>query len=507
MDFSEIYSALDSVVSLHSENKSMLYFGEGPKTSIDECRRVLFLLKEHRDYTIFKKSIALAFHPLFPAIKNHIDQIKNNYKNNEEKLLYLIIKKLIPGKLFPLNFKVLSQMSLCSAPVEVNSQRFQPAPITAFIDGYYDFVIPIGGNVIRIPLIPRDGATPVTLPPSIRFLGSDKERRNAQEFIVNKAARMGRLYQLHAFASVLNHSDPRLGPLSEFKDAVTSFDLSFATALCALAYDDRSKQYILNLVNVLGCYGILDHFIRTIVTSSRLAVASAESDDIPEYTALVNMFTCSSFDWIDEINHNLDITIKELIKILCVEKLHELPALSKYAIRCALVVACYQDVSGDTAIATFMEVVVRPFVRKMYLEAPYLDEKEKMLKHSDEVLLSSNLVKKAIVEILGMDIEIGLSPAEVDSDIGFLYDFAISRVDELVRLIILLNSSENENNPIFQTVIFAYKTSLDNDVEHDRSDDEGQIDEQEINDFNLQHIENNIDSIHDSEEYNDYYSD
>ena len=52
-----------------------------------------------------------------------------------------------------------------------------------------------------------------------------------------------------------------------------------------------------------------------------------------------------------------------------------------------------------------------------------------------------------------------------------------------------------------------YKTSLDNDVEHDRSDDEGQIDEQEINDFNLQHIENNIDSIHDSEEYNDYYSD
>ena len=156
---------------------------------------------------------------------------------------------------------------------------------------------------------------------------------------------------------------------------------------------------------------------------------------------------------------------------------------------------------------TFMEVVVRPFVRKMYLEAHYLDEKEKMLKHSDEVLLSSNLVKKAIVEILGMDIEIGLSPAEVDSDIGFLYDFAISRVDELVRLIILLNSSENENNPIFQTVIFAYKTSLDNDVEHDRSDDEGQIDEQEINDFNLQHIENNIDSIHDSEEYNDYYSD
>ena len=253
MEFSEIIDTFGKVAAFHSGNKDMLYFGEGSKEGIEACKRALFLLKQSADFTVFKKQTAVAYHKIFPIIKNHFDQIRQNYLNNEEKLLFVLLKKLVPGKLNPLKFKVLSQMSLCSAPVQLNSSLFKPAPITGFVDGYYNFVIPVGGSIIRIPLIPKDGVTPVALPPSIRFVGSDKEKKNAQDFIVNRAPKIGRIYQFNAFVSTLNRSDPRLGPVNEFKDALTSFDLSFATALAALSYDNLSKRYLNNMIKFFFC--------------------------------------------------------------------------------------------------------------------------------------------------------------------------------------------------------------------------------------------------------------
>ena len=465
MEFSEIIDTFGKVAAFHSGNKDMLYFGEGSKEGIEACKRALFLLKQSADFTVFKKQTAVAYHKIFPIIKNHLDQIRQNYLNNEEKLLFVLLKKLVPGKLNPLKFKVLSQMSLCSAPVQLNSSLFKPAPITGFVDGYYNFVIPVGGSIIRIPLIPKDGVTPVALPPSIRFVGSDKEKKNAQDFIVNRAPKIGRIYQFNAFVSALNRSDPRLGPVNEFKDALTSFDLSFATALAALSYDNLSKRYLNNMINVLGCNEMLDHFIRTLATCSRLIVSSTEPDDCVQFAALANIFSCSSFLWSDDINQSFDITLEDLLELLCVRKLRHLPPLSLYVLRAALVIACYQDAGGDTAIAMFMELVIRPFVKKYYLEAAYLDAKEKILRKDDEVRQSSELIKRSIITVLGMNISIDLCPSKVDKQMEDLYDFALSRVGDIVNLVMILNSKTKENNPVLQTLVFAYKTSLDNDVD------------------------------------------
>lgn len=455
---------MDAAIACHNETDDMLYLGKGDKQAVETCKRVLFLLKQYRDKTDWKKPNAIAYQPLFDVIKNHYKIIRGKYPNFEEKLIYVFLRKLIPGKIAPLNFPVLSQLSLCSVPVEVVNSKFKPAPITAYIDGYYNFVIPIGGNVVRIPLIPEDGTTPITLPPSIRFLGTDEERKNAQDFIVTQAPKIGRLYQFHSFISVLSNSDPRMGPMAAFKDAIKSFDLSFATAIAALAYDDNSKKLIPRLINILGCSTLLDHFLRVLVTNSRLVVSSTIPEDNTEFTALVNLFVSPSFDWADDLTTS-DMTLTELIQKLCEEKLTLLPDLSKYILRAALVIACYQDISGDVAIAMFLELLVRPFVRKIYLDADYLTEKENMLKHLPESDENAEIIKRAIVSILGMDIQIKLSPSQVKNDVQKLYDFSVSQVDNLVRLVIALNGRPKEQNPVMQAMLFGYKLFLDNDVD------------------------------------------
>ncbi|EAY00030.1 hypothetical protein TVAG_029340 [Trichomonas vaginalis G3] len=470
MSFPELMTAMDAAIAAHNETGDMLYLGKGNKQGIETCKRVLFLLKQYRDKSEWKKPSAIAYQPLFDKIKNHCKIIRGKYPNNEEKLIYVFLRKLIPGKIAPLNFPILSQLSLCSVPVEIVNSKFKPAPITAYIDGYYNFVIPIGGNVVRIPLIPKEGTTPVTLPPSIRFLGSEEEKKNAQKFVVAQAPKIGRLYQLHSFISVLSNSDPRLGPMAGFKDAVASFDLSFATAICALAYDDKSKQLIPRLVNVLGCSTLLDHFLRVLITNSRLVVSSTIPEDNTEFTALVNLFVSPSFDWADDITAINEISLGELIQKLCEEKLTVLPDLSKYVLRAALVISCYADKSGDLALAMFMELVVRPFAKKVYLDSDYITEKENILKHAPESDEIAEIIKRAIVSVLGMDIQIKMSPTAVKRDVQKLYDFTVSHVDPFVRLVISLNGRPKEKNPVMQSMLFGYKLYLDNEVD-DEDDD------------------------------------
>jgi hypothetical protein len=462
MTFADLNKQLQIAVTCHNNCKEMLYFGKGPSESVTECKKVFLLMKQNADKSDYKKSGAIAAQKLFTVVKNHIDQIRQNYPNNESKLLYTFLRKLIPGKIAPLNFPVLSQLSLCSVVVQINSEKYNQKSITAYVDGYYDFVIPVGGNVIRIPLIPKDGETPITLPPSIRFLGTEKERKKAQDFIVARAPKIGRNYQFHSFISLISHSDPRLGPFAAFKDAVTSFDLSFATTIADLAYEENSKAIIPRLVNVLGCSKMLDHFIRVLATNSRFVVSAIAPDDNPEFSALINMFVAPPFDWADELK---DMTFDELIQTLCYDKLRLLPDISKYVLRAAIVIACYQDPRGDVAIAMFMELYVKPFARKLFLESNYQQEKDALLKHQPINGANAEALQKAIVTLLGMDIEITLQPSAVENDISNLYNFCLENVDKFVRLIIILNARPKEQNPVLQAMLFAYKLTIDNDVE------------------------------------------
>ena len=473
MSLADLNRQLQVAVDCHNDCRQMLYFGKGPAEAVTECKKALLLIKQNRDNSDYKKSGAIASQKLFTTIKHHIDQIRQNYPNNESKLLYVFLRKLIPGKIAPLNFPVLSQLSLSCVVVQLTSEKYKPEPITAYIDGYYHFVIPVGGNVIRIPLIPDDPETPITLPPSIRFLGSEQEKKNAQDFLVNRAAKTGRQYQFHSFISLISHADPRLGPYAAFKDTLTSFDLSFATAISAIAYEDNAKSVLPRLVNVLGCSKVLDHFIRVLTTNSRIVVSATTPDDNPEFTALVNLFVSPPFEWADELNSDNITGLDELIQILCYDKLRLLPDISKYILRAAIVIACYQDPRGDVAIAMLMELYIKPFARKLLLDQEYQIEKDTLLKHlQPETTPNTDALQKAIIDILGMNIEITLQPSKVDEDVRAIYKFALASVDKLVPLVILLNARPKEQNPVLQAMLFAYHLTLDNDVDNTQDEDD-----------------------------------
>lgn len=461
MNLDELLSAFEEVVKYHNESSDMFYFGKGSSEGVAACERALKIVKTLRDRVDISKTTAVPNQPLYRVIKTHIDQIRQNYPNNDKKLVYIFLRKLIPGKISPLSFSVLSSLSLCSVIVQVNNEKFAPETITAYIDGYYNFVVPVGGNIIRIPLINPNGKTPVSLPPSIRFLGKGEDKRIIQEQIIGKAATHGRYVQLHSFISILSRSNPKLGPHIAFRDALCSFDLSFPTALAALASGENAKHLITYLANVLGCHGVIDHFIRVLATASRVVVTANTTEDSIEFTTLANMFLSSSFDWIDDLTAHQDINFDDLLRILCFDKLKDLPNLSLYVLRCALVIACYHDARGDAAVAMFMEVYIRAFARKFYLENQYMEEKELMLRHSPDVQENAEIIQHAIVEVLGLDIGVKFTPKRIQRQLHDLYNFVVTNADQFVRLVICMNSRPKDVNPVLQSMIFAYNISQD----------------------------------------------
>ena len=109
-------------------------------------------------------------------------------------------------------------------------------------------------------------------------------------------------------------------------------------------------------------------------------------------------------------------------------------------------------------------------MRRQFLEHEYYQAKEAMLRHLPEAAENADLVKRAIVDVLGMDIEMAFSPAAAESDVEQLYTFAVANADPLVRLIIAMNSRPKETNPVLQSMLFSYQISQDLDV--DEADDD-----------------------------------
>ena len=356
-------------------------------------------------------------------------------------------------------------MSLSCVHLKLFSEESGSQPISAHIDGYYDLVIPIGGNIIRIPLISEDNKTPISLPPSIRFLGDEHQKKNFQEFIINKAPKNGRLYQLHSFISFLNRSDPRQGLRVAFCDSLTSIDLSFSTSICSLVYKDLDKPIIQSLINILGCYNIFDHFLRVLSSLSRLVVISQIPEENIQFVSLLNIFLSNSIEWIDEIKFKNKISLNDLLHFICYEKLNDFSDLSLYCLKSALVITSYHDPSGDATIAMFLELTIRPFIRKLYLENEYYQLKESLIKGDPEFEEIRQLIQDSILNILGADIIMKFSPSKIIEDLDNVYNFVLKNIDRFVKSVIYLNSLPKEKNPLIQTILFVYQICQDRDIE------------------------------------------
>jgi hypothetical protein len=125
-----------------------------------------------------------------------------------------------------------------------------------------------------------------------------------------------------------------------------------------------------------------------------------------------------------------------------------------YILRAVLVIAAYQDFTGDTAIVIFLEFVVRPFV----LDYPddYLAFKNALLTKSPDVASALIQVREAIGDILKKTIAVNYSERRIEEQLFEIHNFVNQNLDQFVRLVIILNERKHTEHPVVKMMAFTY---------------------------------------------------
>ncbi|OHT16964.1 hypothetical protein TRFO_41431 [Tritrichomonas foetus] len=449
----ELQQTFDALFQNHLDHPSMYFLGEGDSGVCALCKKSLKLLKQFQIKDFYKQTTALPYYPILRIVQNFIIQIEQYYHEHETELILLFLFQLLPSNPLPLRQDVLKSLEFCSAMICLYNDKLQQRPITAHIDGYYDFVAPIAENEMRIHLITPDGKQ-AALPPSITFFVEDKKNISPQEFIFHDAPQIGSSTQFHAFMATIAQTNPLNDLMYMFEHAICSDDLSFATALCVVDPRPESLPNISKLLNVLTVNGYLDHFLRSLACSVRKVVIGQPPPNHIELTALINIFVVSSLEW---SNNVLPSDIKGLIRTICrgLEKNKFVPQLCLYIAKTMLTIAAYEDPCGDAAIAMFMEIIVFPFAKKFSLENEFLPTKTELMSktHNDPEL--RDIIEDTIIHILGREIAAPYFPSAVKRVLPVLYKFALKNVDLFVQILLVLNARPVFEHPPVQTMIFS----------------------------------------------------
>ena len=455
---------LNDVVKLHNDEPAKYYFEEGNKDGVLLARAVLAffrLLTRTSSDEFYQDERSVPIHPLFERIKIHISQIVRFYVNHESELIQKFIDKLVPSNPNPLRFIVLSSMSLFTARVYLHPKSMQPNPVQAYVDGFFNLVIDLTDNVVRIPLIPKkyqegQSLTSATLPPSLRFKGfNESDEKVIREFIFDEAPKNGRKMQFHAFLSVINAAKPVMSYVDSLRAALTSIDLSFAISLCVLCTNPDDFTIIPSLLNVFMCDKRFDFFIRALSVAGLRYVQSASVIECLELVSLANIFISTSFKLTQKVSHKGGIP--QIISTIC-DGLNQrkFPDLVMYILKASLIVAAYSDKSGSDTIAMLLEITIRPFAAIFSLTEQYEKLKLQIIQKDEKTANLRGIVEQCIIGILHNDISIQYKPGDVQIGVQDIHDFIFSRLDEFINLVIYLNDRQRSNHPTVQMIRFAY---------------------------------------------------
>lgn len=468
-DLNQLKDIFKEIFNKHRDLKKMSYLKEGDPQVIELCNKSLKLLKKFRLNNFYKESTALPFSKILREVQAFLNQILPYYIGHEIELKTIFVWKLLPSELLPLRQDVLKSFEFCSAMINLYPSNLQQRPITARIDGYYDFVAPIADNEMRIHLLGQNKGETPTLPPSITFVSDEKSAKNESDprkFIFEMAPKIGPSTQFHAFMAAIAQTNPLNDLMYMFQHAISSDDLSFATTLCVLNPRTPYIQNIVKVLNILTVDGYLDHFLRCLACSVRNVVIGKPPSNHIELTALRNIFVASSLHWSSNISTN-ENNLDKLIQLICddlYKKEDNIPPLCMYIIKSMLTIAAYDDPCGYTAIAMLLEVMIFPFAKKFDLESEFEIIKSKLMSRVDTSNDQSiqNLLKRvqrAIVSTLGKYIVTPYYPSAVKKELQDLYKFAIDNVDTFVQILIVMNARPISEFPPLQSVMFALDKS------------------------------------------------
>lgn len=463
--------AMENATEIHRLTPSMYYLGEGDPEKVKDCRKVFKLMKPiavDASHDYFSSDQTIPLHPLFSQVWQHIARVKNAYKGKENLLTHLFVSKMLPSNPLPLRFDVLSSISLFSTRVYLHKEALRPAPLHAYIDGYFHFVVNLGESVLRIPLLvdSSDGEQQFQkCPASLRFAGASADdgdgHQTVADYVFNVAPKTGRRTQFHTFISVLNSGKPIDDFLPSFMNALVSFDCSFATAICALASDPGNLVTIRDLFNILAASGMLDHFLRSIGAALKGLVSARVVQEVTELFALNNMFLAQCHEWSHSLaskyrsmeRPRLESMVADICDDICDNRFG---GEAMYILKALIAIAAYQDKDGVAALSMFLEILVRPFVIGLGLGNEYGTFKEQIGKNGKDVRPTRLRMEETIVTILTADVKFFYCCQEIEEQLFEIHNFVTQNLDEFVRLVISLNNRKKSDHPAVQMITFAF---------------------------------------------------
>jgi hypothetical protein len=376
---------------------------------------------------------------------------------------------LLPTHPAPLRPSILTSISLFSTRVYVHDQTLQPMPVAAHIDGHFDLVIALAENSIRLPLIGR--ARVSEQPPALRFRAKDEDtQRKLAHHVFVTAPEKGRETQLNTFVAILNSGKPLGDFVASFANALISFDLSFATAVCALASKGCELVISRLLFRLLVRNKMIDHFLRCTAVEVGNAVGGYEVQPRPELYAIVNLFIAQAAAWIVHHRPYYDVqSIPALLSRIGRDlQAHQLSEEAYYILRAVLTITAYMGVNA--AIMAFLEIVVRPLVPLELIE-DFDEARRAILFRDPDIQEPPDPVLRALVADIQRAITIALtedSQVQVtDDDLSeekfriLQFVCAQEKLEPFVKLVMELNAKKKKEHPIVQMMTFVYRKGIE----------------------------------------------
>jgi hypothetical protein len=132
----------------------------------------------------------------------------------------------------------------------------------------------------------------------------------------------------------------------------------------------------------------------------------------------------------------------------------DLPPLAAWVLRAALVIAAYEDPSGDVALGMFLEIVVHWVAERDSLGSKFAQLKSQWLRGSAQACAWRPSAEEAICRVLERnDIRFRFG-FELES-VNDMYRWAVDNAQDLVHVLISVNNRQPYEHPPVQTLFFA----------------------------------------------------
>jgi len=451
----EIHELSREVEKYHRSEKEMLYFGLGSREGMLKCK--LFLLELHKKARIDNESFLIySRHSYdcycFSIIRQHFSAISMYYSTKKSDLELLFLRSLISFELYPLNHDILSSMSFFSSKVYLQPKKLMPDPVPAFVDGYYRFIIDIYHNKVCIPLADREESeSSMIIPPSIWFRGPNWSKETALlDFVFNQSSLTARRTQFEAFISVITSKNKTAGYLTSFEEALLSKDLCFSLSLTLLASDRMAFPAIFSMLELFNSKNMLQFFVFSLVCSCTESLSNDNDESCLELVALTNIWIALSTDWAQKITPNGGIAgiIGQLVSLI---KNGSIPELAL-----CFMSSMFTLLSNDInkCISILMEVIIHPFASSLSLLSEF--DKSKSLMHKSKEF--SHDIKTILKMLIGKRYE--LPSQNRIKNIKIVHDTILSYLDSFVRSVIIINTRDYMDHPVFKLLVFLFKNQL-----------------------------------------------